>query len=115
MRAACAWQDMQGMQVARFGDNMREVAVTEGDKVEAQIRLGYSVNGYGVGDLVKSVSAVSDAEIDRLVAEYDDSYAVDTRCAQAARSVTRCSKRPGSSWACVPSSNGRLQSLHHHL
>ena len=55
---------------------MREVAVTEGDKVEAQIRLGYSVNGYGVGDLVKFVSSVSDSEIDRLVAEYDDRYTV---------------------------------------
>ena len=76
-RAACAWADMQGMKVARFGDNMREVAVTEGDKVEAQIRFGYSVNGYGVGDLVKAVNAVGDAEIARLVAEYDDSYAVD--------------------------------------
>jgi len=76
MRAACAWHDAQGARIARFGDNMREVAVTEGDKVEAQIRLGYSVNGYGVGDLVKFVSAVSDAQIDRLVAEYDDSYTV---------------------------------------
>ena len=66
----------QGARVARFGDNMREVAVTEGDKVEAQIRLGYSVNGYGIGDLVKFVSSVSDAEIDRLVAEYDDRYTV---------------------------------------
>ena len=51
-RAACAWHDAQGAKVARFGDNMREVAVTEGDKVEAQLRLGYSVNGYGVGDIV---------------------------------------------------------------
>jgi L-arabinose isomerase len=76
MRAASAWQDAQGARIARFGDNMREVAVTEGDKVEAQIRLGYSVNGYGVGDLVKFVDAVSDIEIDRLVAEYDDRYAV---------------------------------------
>ena len=76
MRAASAWHDAQGARIARFGDNMREVAVTEGDKVEAQIRLGYSVNGYGVGDLVKFVSAVPDAEIDRLVAEYDDSYTV---------------------------------------
>jgi L-arabinose isomerase len=76
MRAACAWHDAQGARIARFGDNMREVAVTEGDKVEAQIRLGYSVNGYGVGDLVKFVSSVTDAEIDRLVAEYDDSYTV---------------------------------------
>jgi L-arabinose isomerase len=55
---------------------MREVAVTEGDKVEAQIRLGYSVNGYGTGDLVKIVNAVSETEIDRLVEEYDETYAV---------------------------------------
>jgi len=77
MRAACAWQDWQGAKVARFGDNMREVAVTEGDKVEAQLRLGYSVNGYGVGDLVKFVNAVTDAEIDELVAEYDEQYVVE--------------------------------------
>jgi L-arabinose isomerase len=76
MRAASAWHDAQGARIARFGDNMREVAVTEGDKVEAQIKLGYSVNGYGVGDLVNFVSSVTDAEIDRLVAEYDDSYTV---------------------------------------
>ena len=76
MRAAAAWHDARGARVARFGDNMREVAVTEGDKVEAQIRLGYSVNGYGVGDLVKVVNSVGDAEIDRLVTEYDDTYAV---------------------------------------
>ena len=73
-RAACGWHDWQGARVARFGDNMREVAVTEGDKVEAQIRLGYDVYGYGVGDLVQEVKQVSDAEIDRLVAEYEDSY-----------------------------------------
>jgi L-arabinose isomerase len=76
MRAACAWHDAQGGKVARFGDNMREVAVTEGDKVEAQLRLGYSVNGYGIGDLVKYVSAVTDADVDKLVAEYDAQYAV---------------------------------------
>ena len=76
MRAASAWHDAQGARIARFGDNMREVAVTEGDKVEAQIQLGYSVNGYGVGDLVKYVNAISDLEIDRLVAEYDDRYTV---------------------------------------
>ena len=76
MRAASAWHDAQGARIARFGDNMREVAVTEGDKVEAQIRLGYSVNGYGIGDLVKFVDNVTDAEIDRMVAEYDDSYTI---------------------------------------
>jgi L-arabinose isomerase len=76
MRAASAWHDAQGARIARFGDNMREVAVTEGDKVEAQLRLGYSVSGYGVGDLVKFVDSVMDAEIDQLVAEYDGRYLV---------------------------------------
>ncbi len=60
IRAACAWQDMQGARVARFGDNMRDVAVTEGDKVEAQIRLGFSVLGYGVGELVRSTNDIQD-------------------------------------------------------
>jgi L-arabinose isomerase len=76
MRAACAWYDAQGARIARIGDNMREVAVTEGDKVEAQIRLGYAVNGYGVGDLVQYVDAVTDAEINALVAEYGEQYLI---------------------------------------
>ncbi|MBN1782606.1 L-arabinose isomerase [bacterium] len=74
MRSACAWHDSQGAKIARFGDNMREVAVTEGDKVEAQIRLGYSVNGFGMGDLVAAVNEVSDKEIDQLISVYKDSY-----------------------------------------
>jgi len=73
-RAACAWHDTQGAKVVRFGDNMREVAVTEGDKVEAQMQLGYSVYGYGVGDLVARVNEVTDREIDKLIAEYDATY-----------------------------------------
>ncbi len=75
-RAACAWHDAQRLKISRFGDNMRNVAVTEGDKVEAQIRLGYTVNGYGTGDLAHSVSGVSDAEIDKLTGEYDEAYDV---------------------------------------
>jgi L-arabinose isomerase len=75
-RAACAWHDAQGARFARFGDNMREVAVTEGDKVNAQMRLGYSVNGYGVGDLVRYVNEVADADVDALIEEYGDQYAV---------------------------------------
>ena len=73
-RAACAWADWQGARVVRLGDNMREVAVTEGDKVEAQRRFGYSVNGYGVGDVVKYVNAVSEADIDQLIVEYEARY-----------------------------------------
>jgi L-arabinose isomerase len=73
-RVASAWSDVQGMKIARFGDNMRNVAVTEGDKVEAEMRFGYSVNGYGVGDLVTVMKKVSDAEIDSLVGEYEKKY-----------------------------------------
>jgi L-arabinose isomerase len=64
------------LRVARFGDNMRQVAVTEGDKVEAQMRLGFSVNSYGVSDLAAVARAVSDADIDLLVADYDERYDV---------------------------------------
>ena len=74
MRAAAGLREMRRLRVARFGDNMRQVAVTEGDKVEAQIRLGLEVDGYGVGDLVQRIDAVSDAEIDRLVTDYDERY-----------------------------------------
>lgn len=76
IRAACAWHDAQGGKVVRFGDNMRQVAVTEGDKVEAERRFGYAVNGHGVGDLVQHVNGISDAEVDRLVGDYDEQYKV---------------------------------------
>lgn len=76
MRAAAAWHDSRRMRVARLGDNMRQVAVTEGDKVEAQLRLGYEVNGYGLGDLVRHVDGASDTGVDALCAEYADSYAL---------------------------------------
>ena len=73
-RAGAGWREAHELTVARFGDNMRQVAVTEGDKVEAQLRLGVTVSGYGVGDLVESVNAVADAEVDRLVGEYEADY-----------------------------------------
>ena len=76
VRAACAWADAQGAKIARFGDNMRDVAVTEGDKVQAQIQLGYDVYGYGVGDLVKVINEAGDAEVDRLVKTYLYEYEV---------------------------------------
>ena len=76
-RAATAWYDMQGAKIARFGDNMREVAVTEGDKVEAQIKLGLSVNTWPVGDIVKIIDGVSEAQIDKLIEEYNKTYEFD--------------------------------------
>jgi L-arabinose isomerase len=75
-RVARAWHDWQGAKFARFGDNMRQVAVTEGDKVTAEARFGYSVNGYGLGDLVAHVEAASDGSIDSLCDEYEQRYEV---------------------------------------
>ena len=74
MRAAAGWHDWQGAKFVRFGDNMRYVAVTEGDKVEAELKFGYSVNTYGVGDLVEVINKVSDKEIDELIAVYEEEY-----------------------------------------
>jgi L-arabinose isomerase len=74
MRAAAGWHDWQGARFCRFGDNMRQVAVTEGDKVEAELKFGYSVHGYGIGDLVKVINEASDTDINELVSEYEDSY-----------------------------------------
>ena len=73
-RAACGWHEAQSLRVARFGDNMRQVAGTDGDKVDAQIRLGLSVNGYGVAELESAVGDVDDASVDQLVAKYEDAY-----------------------------------------
>ncbi|SHH15604.1 L-arabinose isomerase [Chryseolinea serpens] len=74
MRAACGWHDLQGAKFCRFGDNMRQVAVTDGDKVEAEIKFGYAVNGYGIGDLVSVINAVADGEINALLDEYASKY-----------------------------------------
>ncbi len=77
MRTASAWQDSQGARIARFGDNMRNVAVTEGDKVAAQQQMGYDVAGYGIGELVNYVNQVQDKDVDKLLEEYKDSYRLD--------------------------------------
>jgi L-arabinose isomerase len=74
-RAACGWREAQTLSVARFGDNMRLVAVTEGDKVEAQLRLGISVNGYGVGELVDAVRSAPGTAVEQLMDEYEQRYA----------------------------------------
>ncbi|MET9465659.1 L-arabinose isomerase [Streptomyces sp. NPDC006544] len=75
-RAAAGRAELRGLRLARFGDNMRDVAVTEGDKVEAQLRFGVSVNTYGVNDLVEAVDGTSDADVTELVKEYEDTYRV---------------------------------------
>jgi L-arabinose isomerase len=75
-RAAAGWNDWQGARFVRFGDNMRYVAVTDGDKVEAELKFGYAVNTHGIGDLVKAISEVSDSAVDILCQEYADTYAL---------------------------------------
>lgn len=82
VRAARAWHDWQGAKFARLGDNMRQVAVTEGDKVSAEMKFGFSVNGYGIGDLVAIQQGVSDSEINALCDEYAASYQLVPALAQ---------------------------------
>lgn len=74
MRVLAAWNEMQRLKVVRFGDNMRYVAVTCGDKVEAESVFGMSVNTHGIGDLVAVVNAVSESDVTDLVAEYASAY-----------------------------------------
>ncbi|MEC0227131.1 L-arabinose isomerase [Paenibacillus alba] len=74
MRTAVAFVAGRSLKVARFGDNMRQVAVTEGDKVEAQIKFGWSINGYGVGDLVERVGDITESQVDQLMDEYSEKY-----------------------------------------
>ncbi|MFZ4508111.1 MAG: L-arabinose isomerase [Fimbriimonas sp.] len=76
VRIALGWHALQRTKIARFGDNMRYVSVTDGDKVQAEVQFGFSVNGFGVGDLVARIQAVSEGETDRLVGEYLDTYSV---------------------------------------
>lgn len=76
-RAASAWHDWQGARFVRFGDNMRQVAVTEGDKVEAELQFGYSVNTHGVGDLVAAISDIPGAAVDTLAKKYEERYKLD--------------------------------------
>lgn len=86
-RVALAWNDSQTMKIARIGDNMREVAVTEGNKVSAQIQFGYSVNGYGVAEVVQYINAVSDAEVEALVKYYAEIYTIHDRSEAAMKSI----------------------------
>ncbi|RYE20867.1 MAG: L-arabinose isomerase [Sphingobacteriales bacterium] len=76
-RAAAGWHDWQGAKFARFGDNMRFVAVTDGDKVEAELKFGFAVNSYGIGDLVALINNVSEGDINTLIDEYEATYTMD--------------------------------------
>lgn len=79
MKTAVAFTDGKNLKVARFGDNMREVAVTEGDKVEAQIKFGWSISGFGIGDLVQRMNDISEQEVQALYEQYNELYEIDPK------------------------------------
>ncbi len=83
MRVATGWHSLQHMKVARLGDNMREVAVTEGDKVEAQLRLGISVNGYGLGDLQAHLDEVTSRDVEEMIDQYSEEYTISDAVQQS--------------------------------
>jgi L-arabinose isomerase len=85
MKSAVGVAVSKNLKVMRFGDNMREVAVTEGDKVEVQTKLGWQVNTWATGDLVKEMNAVTEEEIDTLMAEYESKYEINTPNVNAIR------------------------------
>ena len=78
MRSAVGYAESKSLKVVRFGDNMRQVAVTEGDKVGVQMQLGWQVNTWAVGDLVAEMNKVTEAEIDSLIVEYNEKYDMNT-------------------------------------
>ena len=95
MRVSAAWADAQDMRIIRFGDQMNNVAVTDGDKVEAEMRLGYHVDYYPIADLVAVQIRVTEAEVDALVAEYEKEYDFADNCKAGGkdREKVRCAAR----------------------
>lgn len=89
MRSAIGVMESRNLKVARFGDNMREVAVTEGDKVEAQIKLGWAVNYHPLGDLVQYIDSIEESEIDKLMEEYKEKYTINTDNIESVRYQAR--------------------------
>ncbi len=88
-RAALGRDESLSLRIARFGDNMRDVAVTEGDKVEARMRMGWSTRGYGVGELAATAGAVSDGDLKALVAEYKETYSLSGKITNDQSAVRR--------------------------
>ena len=116
MRAARAWHDWQGGKFCRFGDNMRQVAVTEGDKVGAEMTFGFSTNGYGVGDLVAKINKVGDAAAARARRRIREELRGRSRTAQGRQAprVAAVRRQAGARPARLPR-GGRLQGLHRHV
>ena len=105
VRAAAGWHDAHSLRVVRFGDNMRDVAVTEGDKVvEAQVQLGFSVDGHGIGDLVAASSAASREIVEALLTDYADQYELAAELRPGGARRTRSLRPLGSKPDCARSS-----------
>jgi L-arabinose isomerase len=85
MRVCAAWADARDMTLVRFGDNMNQVAVTDGDRLEAELRLGYHVDYYGIGEIAKVQKTVTEADIDALVEEYESLYRFADNCKKGAK------------------------------
>ena len=115
-RAACAWREAHRLKVARFGDNMRQVADTEGDKVEAQIRLGVTVNGFGASDLGTALQDVEEAEVDRIVDAYADAYEMAPElCPGGGRHRGAARSGPDRGRPARGPCLGRVRGVHGHL
>ncbi len=115
MAAARAWHDWQGAKFCRFGDNMRQVGVTEGDKVAAEAKLGYAVNGYGAGDLATSINAVGDKAVDSLCDEYEQLYTVAKELQKVRRVTNHFVMARALNWLACLLESGQLQGLHDHI
>ncbi|BDZ51926.1 hypothetical protein GCM10025867_41670 [Frondihabitans sucicola] len=103
-RAAAGWAATRDLKLARFGDNMRNVAVTEGDKTEAEHVFGVSVNTWGVNELAEAVASASSADVDALVQVYVDSYDVVPSLLPGVTATSRCATVPPSNWGSARSS-----------
>ncbi len=114
-RAAAGWADLQGAEFARIGDNMRYVAVTDGDKVTAEARFGYAVNGYGIGDVVKFVAGISDAAVETLCEEYQATYAAEPDLRAVALGTNPCGKPQHRTGSPGVSSVWSVQRVYHHI
>ena len=111
MRVSAAWADAQDMRIIRFGDQMNNVAVTDGDKVEAEMRLGYHVDYYPIADLVAVQNRVTEAEVDALVAEYEKEMTLPITARPAGKTANKCAAPPGKKSRCAASSKKKERRL----
>ena len=111
MNTAAAWNESRNIKVARFGDNMRNVAVTDGDKVGAHIQFGWQVDGYGIGDLTEVMNNVTDSEIEALYEEYDKLYVISDETKRDEAKVSSIKEQAKIELGLTLSRTGRIYSV----